>query len=184
MGQRLNIEIRKDDKVLANSYYHWSGYTSSSLKLVSLILGELESIKYENDTLRAIKLLEVTGAGLTASELGELDKNIKNNDFKQATSRNDGLIAVSDDGISETQSWEEARVEIHLDIETLKLKLYWEVDEKDYDEEDKPKYYEAALDYTEVSFRDFNTLKGEILKNINDKKYHFIFNDKKFGFIE
>ena len=31
MGQRLNIEIWNESKRLANAYYHWSGYTSSTL---------------------------------------------------------------------------------------------------------------------------------------------------------
>ena len=34
MGQRLNIEIKKDSKVLANAYYHWSAYTSSALQML------------------------------------------------------------------------------------------------------------------------------------------------------
>jgi hypothetical protein len=28
MGQRLNIEIVKNGDVLANSYYHWSGFSN------------------------------------------------------------------------------------------------------------------------------------------------------------
>lgn len=184
MGQRLNIEIRKDDKVLANSYYHWSGYTSSSLILASLILDEIENIKYENDTIRAIKLLEATGAGLTTNEIDILSEDMKSIGFKKAIDRNEGFIAISQEGISETQHFEEARVEIHLDTETLKLNLYWDVEEDDYDEEDIPEFYEANIDYTEVSFKGFNALKDEILKNIKDEKYYFIFNNKKYGFIE
>ena len=44
MGQRLNIQIEMDipesseSKVLANAYYHWSGYTSSAYELVKLIV--------------------------------------------------------------------------------------------------------------------------------------------------
>ena len=34
MGQRLNLEIRKKGKPLANAYYHWSAYTGSSYALV------------------------------------------------------------------------------------------------------------------------------------------------------
>ena len=43
MGQRLNIQIEMDipesseSKVLANAYYHWSGYTSSAYELVRMI---------------------------------------------------------------------------------------------------------------------------------------------------
>ena len=33
MGQRLVIEIKEGDTVLANAYYHWSGYTETSLIL-------------------------------------------------------------------------------------------------------------------------------------------------------
>ena len=44
MGQRLNIQIEANDtntnetKVLANCYYHWSGYTSSAMELVKEIV--------------------------------------------------------------------------------------------------------------------------------------------------
>ena len=31
MGQRLNIEIWNEGKRLANAYYHWSGYSFSTL---------------------------------------------------------------------------------------------------------------------------------------------------------
>lgn len=31
MGQRLNLEFQYGDKVIANAYYHWSGYTIDSL---------------------------------------------------------------------------------------------------------------------------------------------------------
>lgn len=37
MGQRLNLEILETkngvDNILANAYYHWSGYTSSAIRL-------------------------------------------------------------------------------------------------------------------------------------------------------
>lgn len=32
MGQRLNLSINKNGKVLANCYYHWSGYTNSAIQ--------------------------------------------------------------------------------------------------------------------------------------------------------
>lgn len=33
MGQRLVIQISNDDKILANAYYHWDGFTKNSLDL-------------------------------------------------------------------------------------------------------------------------------------------------------
>ena len=184
MGQRLNIQIENSDKVLANSYYHWSGYTSSSLYLTSVILHHLENIKHDNDTVRAVRLLELTGAKLTGEELKKLDETMKSNQFEQATSRNDGLIAISPEGIIETQVWEEARVEIHLDTETVKLDLYYDYEESDYDEDNKPEFYKSELNYKEVSFNDFKALKNEILQSIKDKKYYVDANGQKLCFIE
>ena len=184
MGQRLNIEIRKDDKVLANAYYHWSGYTSSALVLTSEILKNIDNVNFNNDVVKAVKLLEVTGAGLTKSEFGFLSDDIRNIAFKSAIDRTDGLIAISEKGISDTQYWEEAKVEIHLDTKNIKLELYWDSTEDDYDDGDMPEFYEATLDYTRVSFEDFNRVKDEILANIKNEKYYFIFNGKKFGFTE
>ena len=181
MGQRLNIEIRRDDKVLANAYYHWSGYTSNSLELTSEILKNIDNVNFDNDVVKAVKLLEITGAGLTKGEFDFLSEDIKEIEFEKATDRNDGLIAISENGISETQEWEESRVEIHLDTKNVKLKIYWDIEDDDYD---MPEFYEATLDYTSVSFEDFDKVKDEILTNIKNKKYHFIFDNKKFGFIE
>ena len=182
MGQRLNIEIRKDDKVLANAYYHWSGYTSSSLRLTEHILNNIEKINYENDIVKAIKLLETTGAGLTKDELDNLNEDLKSLNFELANSRDDGLIAISEKGINETQDWEEARVEVHLDTQTLKLNLYFEIKEDEIDEEYK--IAKASMNYSEVSFSDFNKVKEEILEHINNKNYYFEYDNKKYGFIE
>ncbi len=184
MGQRLNIEIRKEDKVLANAYYHWFGYTSSSLQLTSEILKNIDNVNFDNDVAKAVKLLEVTGAGLTKSEFGFLSDDIKNITFKSAIDRNSGYVAISEKGISDTQYGEEARVEIHLDTKNIKLKIYWDVDEDDYDADDMPEFYEAVIDYTNVSFEDFHKVKDEILTNIKNEKYYFVFDNKKFGFIE
>ena len=160
MGQRLNIEIRKDDKVLANAYYHWSGYTSSALGLTDEILKNIDNVNFDNEVVRAVKLLEVTGAGLTSSEIDILGEDMKNINFKKAIDRNEGLIAISENGIKDTQYWEEARVEIHLDTQNIILDLYWDIDE-----DDLTNIYEATIDYKKVSFEKFNSLKNEILKH-------------------
>ena len=40
MGQRLVIEIKEGDTVLANAYYHWSGYTETSLNLLNEVMNK------------------------------------------------------------------------------------------------------------------------------------------------
>jgi hypothetical protein len=184
MGQRLNIEIRKDNKVLANAYYHWFGYTSSALVLTEEILKNIDNVNFDNVVVGAVKLLEVTGAGLTSSEIDILGEDMKNINFKKAIDRNEGLIAISPKGIESTQYREEARVEIHLDTKNIILNLYWDIEEDDYDEDDLPNFYEATIDYEKVSFEKFNSLKDEILENIENKNYYFIYNNKKYSFIE
>lgn len=183
MGQRLNIEIRKDNEVLANAYYHWSGYTSSALKLTDEILKNIDNVNFDNDVVRAVKLLEITGAGLTSDEIDNLSEDMKNINFKKAINRNEGLIAVSEGGIIQTQYWEEARVEIHLDTQNIVLDLYYDFEEEEYIEDELPNFYEASIDYKEVSFDNFNSLKDEILENIEAENYHFVFNDEKYSFI-
>ena len=163
MGQRLNIQIEMDipdsdeSKVLANAYYHSSGYTSSAYELVKLIVDSGIYCLYIQDPVeKAIRMLEVTGAGLIKDEFTETYPESK---YKLTTGRNDGLIAISEAEMLETQICEEARVTINLS--TMKVDMggvYYldEVDEEDEDEdvEDIPELehdlYISLVDFTKV----------------------------------
>lgn len=68
MGQRLNIEIWNNGQVLANVYYHWSGYTSSALALTRKVVDGINKTVCDDDRLRAVWLLQNTGAGLEERE--------------------------------------------------------------------------------------------------------------------
>ena len=180
MGQRLNIEIRKDNKVLANAYYHWSGYTRSALGLTKKILdSKFLNMSSISDKVKAVKMLEITGAGLTADEFNEEFTISK---YKQSLDRNDGLIAISENGISETQKWEEARVEIHIDTKMLNLKLYWDIDEDDIDKDTIIEKVET--NYFNVSFDNFEKVNSEIYNLIENKIYYFEYQGNIFAFIE
>lgn len=114
MGQRLNIEIKKKGKRLANCYYHWSGYTRTSLKLIQEILSNIYDYKdVEDNNRQAILLLETTGAGLIESEYNTLPETEKKY-HRVGTNRNNGLIAITDEEMNDTEEWEEARVTINL----------------------------------------------------------------------
>ena len=127
MGQRLNIEIRrkKDNKILANSYYHWSAYTYSSLKLADEIIENIYDIirndKKVSDEIKAIQLLQTTGAGLLEQEYNTLNEEDKKY-CSIATNRNLGLISFTEKGMEETRTWEESRLTITIDF-----------DDKEYD---------------------------------------------------
>ena len=173
MGQRLNIQIEANDtdsnetKVLANCYYHWSGYTSSAMELVKEMV---DSGMYNLDILdpveKAIRLLEATGAGLTEDELTEAYNTPK---YKLATSRNTGLIAISEKGIEDTVYQEESRVTINLTTGSINMSdmFYDETDEfsKEVLETKLKNLYKLKADLNS-SFDTFPDLYTELTDNV------------------
>ena len=173
MGQRLNIQIEANDtdtnetKVLANCYYHWSGYTSSAMELVKEIV---ESGVYNLDILdpveKAIRLLEATGAGLSGDELTDTYYAPK---YKVSSDRNKGLIAISEEGKKSTVKYEESRVTINLTTGSINMSDMF-YDETDVfsraDRETKLKnLYELKADLNS-SFDTFQTLYTELTNNV------------------
>ena len=182
MGQRLNIQIEMaipnsgESKVLANAYYHWSGYTSSAYELVKYIADSPYSGKectFTDPVEKAIRMLETTGAGLTKDEFTEAYPESK---YKLSTNRNDGLIAISEEGIQETQSWEEARVTINLStgmVDMGGVYYLYEVDKIDNEEEEEEI---PELEYNlYTSIYDFTKVYNEFQEKVESKdKYKLI----------
>lgn len=144
MGQRLNVEIWNNGKVLANAYYHWSAYTKDAARIVNLALNYIEDnpIQDDNYLLYAIRILEATGAGLASDEiehakkLSVLDGAI----FAECYGRNEGLIGISDEGISDTRLWQEGSAYIFLDEKRISFRVFytqrsweWEKDQREYE---------------------------------------------------
>ena len=134
MGERLNLEIKSNGKAQANAYYHWSGYTSSSYYMAKEAIANIDRIKVEDPILRAIRILETTGAGLPQYEKEEAKKLFPNEKFAPCEGRNDGLIAISKEGMKETRQWEEARVTIDLDKEMVIFNAWWKESKKDWND--------------------------------------------------
>lgn len=176
MGQRLNIEIFNEGKVLANAYYHWSGYTSSALALTKTIIENVNKIVCENDRLKAVWLLQTTGAGLPDDERNSIEAK----DFtgiSDFTDRNSGIIAVSHKAIQETRYWEEARVTIYLDEERINCSGIFRKDYKwnwekynDMQYTDLP-IVEWVLD--DIRFTELVTFISCIEDMIENKQYDF-----------
>ena len=173
MGQRLNIQIEANDtdtnetKVLANCYYHWSGYTSSAMGLVNEIV---ESGIYKLDILdpveKAIRLLEATGAGLAGDELTDTYYEPK---YRVASNRNSGIIAISEKGTNRVVDWEESRVTINLTTGSINMSdmFYDETDEfssAGYETYVK-NLYELKADLNS-SFNTFHALYTELSNNV------------------
>ena len=189
MGQRLNLEIvgigGGIDNVLANAYFHWSGYTSSAAKLTLKVLEKIKEIEakkeIEDGRFYAIRLLESVGARLTENEIGYANKTLENfnsSAFEIAKDRNNGLIAISDEGISETRAWEEARVQIDLNEKTINFDVLFYYNDKDefIDDYSKEAFelleeHDFDCDFRAIDFEDFSRVKSEIINLINNNIY-------------
>ena len=173
MGQRLNIQIEANNTdtnetvVLANCYYHWSGYTSSAMELVNKIVKSgINNLDILDPVEKAIRLLEATGAGLAEDELTDTYNISK---YKVSTDRNLGLIAISEEGTNRVAEWEESRVTINLTTGSINMSDMF-YDETDVfsraDRETKLKnLYELKADLNS-SFNTFHALYTELSNNV------------------
>ena len=141
MGQRLNISMESGGEVVANAYYHWSAYTRSAAYLVQGICEEWDGLRDESlsDLEFACRLLHDTGAGFDPKEIERIrsrkDNRVNAFPLWHSTGRNDGLIAVTHDGIEETERWEEGRVTIFLDTGQIDFGVACWISADDYQEE-------------------------------------------------
>lgn len=124
MGQRLNIEIHENGELLANSYFHWSAYTSSAIELTKEALSVYDSIITNNPIQKAVRMLEETGAGIHEEELHEVvlknDRLLNQLRFsKTSKDRNQGFIHVLEDDMYRARDWDEGRVTIDIGDDTI-----------------------------------------------------------------
>lgn len=174
MGQRLNIEIWNGNKCLANAYYHWSAYTNSAADLVEMILGKIEDRQEQPSVYYAIKLLEATGAGLeNDTERNYAIEVCNTDDFAKAINRNEGLIAVTEDGINATRRWEEFRTTVYLDqrrvnfevIEVYGNQYEWSEYVREFEletEQNMRDLPELDYDVSNILFEDFENFRETI----------------------
>lgn len=169
MGQRLNIEIVQDGKELANCYYHWSAYTSSAIELTKRVIDEFyDADAKEKGFKLAVKLLESTGAGINSVERQRIelsnDMVLHNMIYADCKDRNEGMIAVTPAGMSETRSWEEGRVTIDIGSETVCFDVMFYYDKDEYIEEygddiDIQNIRRVDFDFGEIPFEEFEELR-------------------------
>ena len=125
MGQRLVVTVESNGKYIAKLYYHWSAYSISALTETRDILNCLldEENPIDDLRLRLIRFAENNGGcidgGKNSSEFRAIQEMYPNETFKEDGSRNNGLIALTSDGMEEFESWSEGSVVIDLDDGTI-----------------------------------------------------------------
>lgn len=174
MGQRLNIEIiDRNGECLANSYYHWSAFSTSSLATAVEVIANFDKLRkqYENNMLLAIKMLEQSGAGLTKDGSLEKAKELFPNEiFKIGENRNSGLIGITEKDIDETRQWEEGRITINIDTKTIDYGVFFETssDDEYLQEEAIQKKYGEQADLDDYEEKEINEAVDEYIKGLTD----------------
>lgn len=185
MGQRLNIQIQREEEIIANAYYDWSAYTMSSLGLLELIEDKWDELSSESDDLiRAVRLLEATGASFTDEDLeAMLAKRPGFMIEKKTVNRMDGLIGVSEKGINETIDLAEGSAIIFLEDGSVLFNVFEEYDDEEqiieeYDPSDEEIAEAPHLDFDEVDLH-MGKIK-EFKSNFTDGKDIYKFKDGRF----
>ena len=178
MGQRLVVTVKNNGKDLAKIYFHWSAYTVSALmearKIVDCICEE--DYKTEKELqLRLIHFCEENGGGIDGGSDSPEFKYIQNM-FPNETfetddySRNDGLIALSEEGMEHMQGWSEGDITIDLDDEVIYNEVMWSYEcFEEYKESRKE--WDDEFD-EEMTLEDIPEIKYDLyeipFENIND----------------
>ena len=173
MGQRLVVTIERNEKPLAKIYYHWSAYTGSALYVTRDLIHCIYNHEHETDAemlLRLIHFCENNGGGIDGANEGEEWKYITAaypyEKFKsERISRNDGLIAISPEGMAQIQRYSEGDVYIDLDTDQVDFCVYsgyeslseyveerksWDDDFEEFTLEELP-YIDHCLGYFDVT---------------------------------
>lgn len=168
MGQRLVIHMFDKGKEIANAYYHWSAYTDDAIYTVKKMLNSYEQLKKENPDKRllAIRLLEKTGAGFPNADMVGAKEVYPNETFAISNDRNEGLIAISEDSMEESSRWEEGRVDIYLDSETIEFNVWFGGDDNEYVMEVLIEQY--IKDIEDISEERYKEISKKVLNNIEN----------------
>lgn len=141
MGQRLVITIENMGREIAKIYYHWSAYSFSALRETQKVLNCICDGEDKSESellLRLIRFCEKNGGGIRATnEEFEYIKNLYPNEIFKTDdySRNQGLIALSENGMAGLQSWSEGDITIHIDKDRISNSVYCDYTIDEYNEE-------------------------------------------------
>lgn len=177
MGQRLVIVGKKNHIPIFNIYYHWSAYTSSSIYEADRLLKYLlQPEKCGDLVLSAIEYCEANGGGISNDvDIEEAQRVYPDHKIKtDGINRNDGLIAITADGMNNNLSWAEGVIEIDFDNDLINNNVFFYYDsveqineECDYEGDDKIKDSDILVPYISIESFPFNKI-DEVYDIIKD----------------
>ena len=181
MGQRLVITVQKNNEIIAGIYYHWSAYSLSALeetrRVLDCLLDEENPIK--DLRLRLIRFVETNGGvidgGFTSDEFKRIREIYPHENFKTNGSRNDGLIALTKEGIADLESWSEGDILIDLDAQIIFNSVFYTatLDDYNYDMNEEKKIEDFPEMNIELGKIFFEKLDDVIIELENLNGYEF-----------
>ena len=195
MGQRLIINCFEKGERIASVYYHWSAYTFSALIELKCFTEKVE--KYmkiiPNTRLAIIKaveedkpnpmkgFLEKLGyseespfmhGGVTYEDLEYVHKLFPTETFKKDASRNDGLVALSEDAMASHDMWGEGFIDWHIDTGAIENGVLYYANAEQ--EEEYQILREKAINSTQtLSINPFNFKLNQLNDLILDMENKF-----------
>lgn len=142
VGQGLQVEIGAGGKgVLASAYFQRSAFTDDALTITKIIMDEVLSKDQTPSVTNAVRLLQLTGAGMYGKrEMKLVDESVQ----ILAKNRDAGLICVSGEGMYKTRNQSSAIVTIELRARIVQFGVF-------------------------DLFEDLDTYKREIFHPLNDR---------------
>ena len=138
MGQRLVLNIIKNDKTLFSIYQHWGGFTDNEVEVIC----SLRAAFCNKDNLETLlrKTTEVLGgSGLVVPKNAEELKLVQpyfDKGFPKADDRNAGLIAITPLEIEDLLYWADDVQNLYLDRDNYMRDLLYYTDyPEDYTDE-------------------------------------------------
>ena len=185
MGQRLVINIIKDDERIANIYYHWSAYSISALEEAKKLIDSGvfdEDCSVKELQLKLVRLIESFGGcidgGYNSKEYLAISEMFPDENFKHGGSRNNGLIAITENAMNDIEGWAEGTIDINLDDDYIYNSVYCVETLKEYNDWRDKKYQKKLEDIPErtdinINLIPFGDLEDMIdcLKNIGEYEF-------------
>lgn len=131
MGERLVVSVDTMGRSIAKMYFHWSGYTGDALYVTRDIVHCIYNHDDETEKelqLRLIRFCEERGGCINGGADGEEWKYVTqlypNEQFKPTGNKSEGLIALSEKGMTDMQRYSESDVYIELDDDAVDFCVY------------------------------------------------------------
>lgn len=170
MGQRLIITVEKDAKQIAKLYFHWSAYSSSSAMETADLIKYLDAHKDMDTRLACIRFAEEKGGcidgGKESVEFKAISEMFPDETFKENGSRNNGLVALTEAGMSELQYWSDGDVTINLDNRTVLNWVNWSFKNVDDIKAENEDFDENLIIVSDIDICDYSFEDADYVYNI------------------